>query len=80
MKPRPLGDCITDPSIQVVQRFGLGSLFQKSRCVLHRRYLVEAVPRREHEYSRRTCTQAALDLLDYQNTIYLATQPGGVLA
>jgi hypothetical protein len=79
MKVRPLEDSITDPPQQVNQRFGLASLYQKSRCVLHRRYLIEAIPRQEHEYSRKTCLDAALSLLEYQNTIHQATLPGGLL-
>ncbi|KAB5563299.1 hypothetical protein GE09DRAFT_777776 [Coniochaeta sp. 2T2.1] len=79
MKVKPLEDSITDPPQLVNQRFGLAALYQKSRCVLHRRYLIEAVPRKEHDYSRKTCLDAALSLLDYQNTIYQATLPGGLL-
>jgi hypothetical protein len=79
MKVKPLEDSITDPPHLVNQRFGLASLYQKSRCVLHRRYLIEAIPRKEHMYSRKTCLDAALSLLDYQNTIYQATLPGGLL-
>lgn len=79
MKVKALEDSITDPPQLVNQRFGLAALYQKSRCVLHRRYIIEAIPRREHEYSRRTCLHAALSLLDYQNTIYQATLPGGLL-
>lgn len=79
MKVRPLGDCVADPPMQVVQRFGLASLYQKSRCVLHRPYLVEAVPLPEHAYSRRTCLQSALTLLAYHEAIHEATQPGGLL-
>jgi hypothetical protein len=80
MKARPLEECITDPPMQIVHRFGITSLYQKSRCVLHRRYLVEASPRPEHACSRRVCMSAALALLDYQATIFQATQPGGLLA
>ncbi|KAK4225486.1 fungal-specific transcription factor domain-containing protein [Podospora fimiseda] len=53
-------------------RFGLVSLYQKSRCVLHRRYL-------QHSYSRRICLEAAVALLDYQEYMHLATLPGGML-
>ncbi|KAK3944185.1 fungal-specific transcription factor domain-containing protein [Diplogelasinospora grovesii] len=76
---KPLEDSITDPPSLINQRFGLGALYQKSRCVLHRRYLVEAAPKKEHAYSRRTCLEAALALLDYQSIIYQATLPGGML-
>ncbi|KAI1501100.1 hypothetical protein F5X99DRAFT_212986 [Biscogniauxia marginata] len=81
MKVRPLDECVTDPPTLLVQRFGLASLYQKSRCVLHRRYLVEAEPRGgEHEYSRRTCLEAALALLDYQHTMIESGRPGGMLS
>jgi hypothetical protein len=79
MKIRPLEECVADPPSQVLQRFGLGALFQKTRCVLHRQYLIEASPRKEHDYSRRTCLEAALELLGYQRVIYMATMPGGML-
>lgn len=80
MKVRPLHTCITDPPFQVIQRFGIGALYQKARCVLHRRYLVEKDPRPEHDYSRRTCLLGALALLEYQNTLFEATKPGGLLS
>lgn len=80
MKVRPLADAVFDPPSQVIQRFGLASLFQKSRCVLHRPYLAVAVPRPEHAYSRRTCLQAALALLGYHEAIAEATRPGGILS
>lgn len=80
MKVRPLEECITDPPWQVVQRFGIAALYHKAICVLHRRYLVEKAPRREHDYSRRRCLLAALALLEYQNTVFEATKPGGMLS
>lgn len=79
MKVRPLEDCVTDPPHQVIQRFGIAALYQKSRCVLHRRYLLERPPKKEHEYSRKACLQAALALMEYQNAIWHGTQPGGIL-
>lgn len=80
MKVKPLEEAITDPPMQVSQRFGLAALYQKSRCVLHRRYLTEATPRKEHAYSRKVCLEAALALLEYQYTVYEATKPGAILA
>jgi len=58
---------------------GLASLYQKSRCVLHRRYITEPIPRKEHAYSRRACLEAAMAILEYQDVIHLRTLPGGVL-
>ncbi|KAK4646499.1 hypothetical protein QC761_211030 [Podospora bellae-mahoneyi] len=65
--------------VLVNQQFGLISLYNKSRCVLHRRYLIEPVPKPEHAYSRRICLEAAISLLDHQNLMHLATLPGGAL-
>lgn len=79
MKVRPLEECVTDPPWQVIQRFGIAALYHKAICVLHRRYLVEKAPR-EHDYSRRSCLLAALALLEYQNTVFEATKPGGMLS
>ncbi|KAI1131923.1 hypothetical protein F5Y10DRAFT_261633 [Nemania abortiva] len=80
MKVKPLSECVTDAPMLVIQRFGLAALYQKSRCVLHRRYLVDPRPLKEHDYSRRTCLEAAVALLGYQNTMFEATRPGAILA
>ncbi|TPX14164.1 uncharacterized protein E0L32_000558 [Thyridium curvatum] len=88
MRVRPPEQCLADPPLQSVHRYGIASLYQKSRCVLHRRYLVEApAPRRdsssssgEHDYSRRACLGAALALLGYQGAIFEATRPGCALS
>ncbi|KAI0198988.1 hypothetical protein F4808DRAFT_451625 [Astrocystis sublimbata] len=79
MKVKPLSECVTDAPMLVIQRFGIASLYQKSRCVLHRRYLVDPRPLKEHDYSRRTCLEAAVALLDYQSTMFVATRPGAIL-
>lgn len=74
-----MSQSITDPVMQVVQRFGLALLYQKSRVVLHRRYLTEVAPSKEQSYSRRTCLEAALALVDYQCSIFEAARPGAML-
>jgi len=79
MKLRPLGDCLTDSSAHIIQRYGLSCLFHKTRCVLHRRYLTDAVLQKEHEFSRRVCMQSALALLGHQIEVYEATQKGQML-
>uniref|UniRef100_L2G2T5 C6 transcription factor n=1 Tax=Colletotrichum fructicola (strain Nara gc5) TaxID=1213859 RepID=L2G2T5_COLFN len=80
MMVKPLEQCITTPAMQVIQRFGLASLYNKSRCVLHRRFLLEPVPKREHDYSRWQCLEGAMTLLEFQNTIWHACRPGNMLA
>ncbi|KAK5656323.1 hypothetical protein OQA88_4703 [Cercophora sp. LCS_1] len=76
---KPLADSVGDLPVTVHQRFGLASLYQKSRCVLHRRYITEASPKKEHAYSRRVCLDAAISMLGYQEAMHLATLPGGSL-
>ncbi|KAK2019699.1 fungal-specific transcription factor domain-containing protein [Colletotrichum eremochloae] len=80
MRVQPLEQCVTTPASQIIQRFGLASLYNKSRCVLHRRFLLETLPRREHDHSRRQCLEGAIALLDFQNTIWHASQPGHMLS
>lgn len=80
MMVKPLEQCVTTPAMQVIQRFGLASLYNKSRCVLHRRFLLEPVPKREHDYSRWQCLEGAMTLLEFQNTIWHACRPGNMLA
>ncbi|KAF6806560.1 C6 transcription factor [Colletotrichum musicola] len=80
MMVQPLEQCVTTPPPQVIQRFGLASLYNKSRCVLHRRFLLEPAPRREHDYSRWQCLEGATTLLEFQNTIWHAVQPGNMLS
>ncbi|WQF79669.1 hypothetical protein CDEST_04683 [Colletotrichum destructivum] len=80
MMVRPLEECITTPPTLVIQRFSLAALYNKTRCVLHRRFLLEPLPRREHDYSRRQCLEGAVALLDFQNIVWHACQPGNILS
>ncbi|KAK0752018.1 hypothetical protein B0T18DRAFT_320084 [Schizothecium vesticola] len=79
MKVKSMEESMSDPPAIIHQRFGLASLYQKSRCILHRRYITEAIPKKEHAYSRRVCLEGAEEMLRYQDAIHLATLPGGVL-
>ncbi|KAM0204407.1 hypothetical protein ACHAPI_000160 [Fusarium lateritium] len=80
MMVRPLDECVGEAPVLLIQRFGLTAVYNKCRCVLHRRYLAEAIPRREHDYSRRQCLEGALSLLNYQHIIWEACKPGHVLS
>ncbi|KAL7925420.1 fungal-specific transcription factor domain-containing protein [Trichoderma austrokoningii] len=79
MYVKPLEECIGEEPHQIIQRYGLASLYHKSRCVLHRRYLAEAVPKPEHDYSRNQCLDAAVTLLGFQSSTWLGCRPGNVL-
>ncbi|KAL0943790.1 C6 transcription factor [Colletotrichum truncatum] len=80
LEVQPLEQCVTTPPMQIFQRFGLASLYNKSRCVLHRRFLLEPVPKKEHDYSRWQCIEGAVTILEYQNTMCHACQPGNMLS
>ncbi|KAF4618052.1 hypothetical protein G7Y89_g14995 [Cudoniella acicularis] len=60
------------------QKFALGLVYQKSRCFLHRKYLIPpktgiAYP---YPYSVTECIQASMRLLEGQIYLDSATQPG----
>ncbi|SPO00659.1 uncharacterized protein DNG_03408 [Cephalotrichum gorgonifer] len=74
MKPRPLEESVGDHPHQILQRAGLAALLQKSRCVLHRRYLTEPILREEHSHSRSICLESALALLRYQDQMWEGMQ------
>lgn len=80
MKPRPLEECITDHPHQIMHRDGLHSLFHKSRCVLHRRYLTEPIFRAEHAASRKKCLESALELLRRHDDVWQGMRPGHVFS
>lgn len=77
---RPMDECVGELPALLIQRFGLAALYNKSRCVLHRRYLAEAVPDRQHDYSRQQCLEAATSLLKNQYIIWENSRPGRSLA
>lgn len=80
VKYRPLEESIGDAPSLIIQRIGLASLYSKSRCVLHRRYLAEPILKREHDYSRIQCLEAAVTLLQFQSIMWTATRPGNNLS
>jgi hypothetical protein len=80
MKNQSPSEFVGDPSNMIIQRFGLSALRNKCVCVLHRRFLVEAVPQPQHNYSRQQCLEAATQLLTNQQIIWEASQPGHVLS
>ncbi|KAL7936744.1 fungal-specific transcription factor domain-containing protein [Trichoderma chlorosporum] len=79
MYVKPLEECVGEEPHQIIQRYGIASLYHKCRCVLHRRYLAEADPKPEHDYSRNQCLDAATTLLDFQYASWVGCQPGNVL-
>jgi hypothetical protein len=79
LRMRPAVSSVIDSSAQILRRFALEILFQKSRCVLHRRYLVLARSDQRYLYSRQSCVDAAMELMNHQSFVHRECQPGGLL-
>ncbi|KFY71175.1 hypothetical protein V499_08621 [Pseudogymnoascus sp. VKM F-103] len=74
MRLKPLELSITDPAAIIIQRYSIALLLQKSRCMLHRKYIAT------ESYSKKVAVDAAMELLSYQSSIHQAALPGGPLA
>lgn len=78
-KLRPLSSIDLSPIQLVVARFMLANLHHKSICVLHSRYLGMARSDYRYLYSRRSCLESAMQLLNFQAIQHeqsIATQGG----
>lgn len=74
LRPRTVDDAITDSSSLIITRLCVLFLYQKSRCVLHRKYAAQG--RRE---SVVICYDASSSIIRYFLDIYNDLQPGGQL-
>lgn len=79
LRVKPMEECITDAPTLIMSRFNIELLSQKTRVVLHRRYLTAGQTDPRFEQSRRTCVDAAIATLRHQDVIFHACQPGGQL-
>lgn len=79
LRIRPISMSIMDPPDLIMQRYNLELLYQKTRCILHRRYLVIGRTNLRYAYSRWSCVDAARQMLQHQHDIYHETLPGGQL-
>ncbi|KAL7955613.1 hypothetical protein V8C34DRAFT_237443 [Trichoderma compactum] len=79
LRGRDVGRSFMDPSSIIFERCTLEMLYLKGLIVLHRRYISYEVDGRRFEHSRRTCAEAALDILARQADLHQACQPGGRL-
>ena len=79
LKIRSMAQSITDPPEIIMSRFNLELMYQKTRCVLHRRYLAHANSSGDFAYSHAACIDAAMKVLRYHDVIRKAVQPLGQL-
>ncbi|KAL4885983.1 hypothetical protein BJY04DRAFT_205219 [Aspergillus karnatakaensis] len=78
-KYRPIYRNIADPPQLIFQRFTLENLYQKSRLVLHRRYLGEAHTNSRYAYSRIVCMNASKAILRVYADLFREIQPAGLM-
>lgn len=76
---RSLSLSITDDADLILRRYALEVCLQKSRCVLHRKYLIPGKSNSQFRYSTTASVDAAMKLLDVQCIFHEATQPDGQL-
>ncbi|KAF2232309.1 hypothetical protein EV356DRAFT_517607 [Viridothelium virens] len=76
---RAISDSSRDPANLIMQRYSLELMYQKALCVLHRKFLGRGREQSRYVYSRRTCIDAAMELLQQQTTIQKEVGPGGRL-
>lgn len=70
---------VTYEPARIVTTFALGILFLKSRCLLHRNFLLNNNPT-EYTASKEIALEAAKELLRYQGMTHEAAVPGSPLA
>lgn len=72
LHPRPMSESTVDPPYLTVTRLCVAFMFQKCRCVLHRRYVAQ-----NRLVSIRTCYEASMQLVRLFTDAYAEFQPGG---
>lgn len=75
----PVALSITDSPQIIMQRLSLAVLFHKSRCVLHRKYVMKEKEDARFSFSKRVGIDASMELLSIQSEVHSAVQPGGPL-
>ncbi|KAJ5701689.1 hypothetical protein N7488_009237 [Penicillium malachiteum] len=76
---RPLHKSLMDTSETILHRVQLVSLYSKARCLLHYRYLASARSDHRYAYSRDSCLEASLKILENQDMMFQESQRCGRL-
>jgi hypothetical protein len=77
LRLRPIEECTHDPATLLMQRFSLDILWQKTMCVLHRKYIARARQNPRYAHSRRACVDSSMEILRHQAQLHRESQPGG---
>ncbi|KAJ5698605.1 hypothetical protein N7462_000610 [Penicillium macrosclerotiorum] len=76
LRIRPIEDCHLDPVNLIMSRFSVMTIYHKAQCVLHRPFIVRARENPRFTYSRRTCIDSALEMLEFQAILRAETREG----
>lgn len=66
LKVRPMSEQQLAPIALIAARFGLATIYHKALCVLHRRYVRLAKTGNRYMFSRRTCLESSMQVLEFQ--------------
>jgi hypothetical protein len=66
LKLKPMTEQTLAPISLIMARFSLATVYHKSQCVLHRRYMSLARNGNRYMHSRRQCLESAMSLLSFQ--------------
>jgi Fungal specific transcription factor domain len=69
LRMRPLSKSLSDSTDVIANRLFLALISHKSRCLLHRDYLMAARSDDKYDYSRKACIDAALEILRIQDQV-----------
>ena len=79
LKLKPMREMSLAPISLIMARFSLATVYHKSQCVLHRRYMRQARGQNRFVFSRRTSLDSAMQLLSFQAIQHQASQERGRL-
>lgn len=71
---------VTESSDHVLKRFSIALTYQKSRCMLHRSFMLRDKEHPEYLFSKTAAQESAMELLRNQSMIHDAALPGGPIA
>lgn len=77
LRLRPIEECTHDPATLLMQRFNVDIFWQKTMCILHRKYITRARQNPRYAHSRRACVDSSMEILRHQSKLYRESQPGG---
>lgn len=76
LRMRSMSRSLTDTPDVIVNRIFLSLSYYKSRCILHRGYMLAAQSNDRYIYSRKSCIESALEILHIQLSLHEESQEG----